>query len=161
MMFDFEIETIAAKFGLDPDLIRAIIKVESNFRPGIKVTETKKGKFFGFSYGLMQILDRTARALKVKNLNNLFDPYFNIQTGSTLLRDLFKVWGKPDNVVAAYNAGRPLIVKSTGKFVNQGYVNKVGKWYKFFRKKSLMGFGIMAALSYVFFKFVLKPRMEK
>ena len=143
-MFEKEIKSIARKYEIDPDLVTAIIKVESNFRPFLKTKEvSKKGKFIGFSYGLMQVLDSTARIFKVKNPNLLLNPIINITVGTMYLRDLTDRYKKLDLVIASYNAGRPKLVRTGAlpfqvKFINQGYVDKVKKELSIIKMKKLL-----------------------
>jgi soluble lytic murein transglycosylase len=89
------ISTAAKYYGLDPELIRAIIKVESSFNP---FAVSKKG-----AMGLMQLMPETAKEMQVAEP---FEAKDNIMGGSRYLRkmlDLFE--GDLRLVLAAYNAG--------------------------------------------------------
>jgi soluble lytic murein transglycosylase-like protein len=93
--FDPYIETAARETQVQPQLVRAIIVVESAFNPK---AVSRRG-----AIGLMQLLPETARRY---GASNAFDPKQNISAGTRYLRDLIARYG--DNlelVLAAYNAG--------------------------------------------------------
>ncbi len=100
---DALINTLASRFQLDPLLVRAIIKTESNFNPQ---AISHKG-----AQGLMQLMPETARLLKVENP---FDPRENIQAGVRYFRSLLRRFqGDLPVALAAYNAG-PTTVQRYG-----------------------------------------------
>jgi soluble lytic murein transglycosylase len=99
-----EIEVNAAKFGIDPLLIAAIIRVESNYKSGLV---SKKG-----AVGLMQIMPDTAEwiikmdGFSSLTLQSLHEPGPNIVIGVKyvdLLNHQFN--NNLAKVLAAYNAG--------------------------------------------------------
>jgi soluble lytic murein transglycosylase len=98
------IKTYAGQYGLDPNLVSAVIFVESRFFPG---QVSRAG-----ALGLMQVLPSTAKAIasnlgdKEYTENNLLDPERNIRYGTYYLKYLFdKYKSETDLVLAAYNAG--------------------------------------------------------
>ncbi len=97
-------QKVAQKHGVEPDLIHAIIRAESNY-DSFAVSE--KG-----AMGLMQLMPATANAYGV---NNFCDPEENIEGGTKYLKDLIKLYGGKTNfVLAAYNAGQEAVKKYKG-----------------------------------------------
>jgi len=117
--YDQLIEEHAAANRLRPDLVRAVIQVESGFNPR---AVSPKG-----ALGLMQLMPGTARDLGVANP---FDPTENIRGGSVYLRQLLERFGNNEELaLAAYNAG-PEAVNRYGQRVppyreTRSYVQKV------------------------------------
>lgn len=98
------IREAAMEFGVDPFLIAAVIKVESNFRPGVT---SRKG-----AIGLMQILPDTGQqaaarvGLREYTTDMLFDPRVNIRLGTWYLSYLLREFnGNLQLALAAYNGG--------------------------------------------------------
>jgi len=93
----------SSRNNLNPYLVFAIIKAESNFDP--LATSNKKAK------GLMQITDETgewiARRLKMEkySADYLYNPETNISMGCWYLGWLMKQFNDIDLVIAAYNGG--------------------------------------------------------
>lgn len=85
----------AKRYRLDPALLRAVIKVESDFRPHVI---SRKG-----AVGLMQLTPDTAVTLRVADIH---DPIQNIRGGAKQLRHLLALYdGNLRLALAAYNAG--------------------------------------------------------
>lgn len=103
-----DVETLlrdaAARNGLDPALVRAVVAVESAFRPG---AVSPKG-----AQGLMQLMPATAAALGVKDA---FDPAQNLDAGSRHLAALVQGYaGDLNKALAAYNAGAGAVARHGG-----------------------------------------------
>ncbi len=119
---DKVINEAAARHGVDPNLVRAIIKVESNFNPG---AVSRSG-----AMGLMQLMPDTARQLGV---SNAFDPKQNVEGGVRHLRSLLNSYGGDLRLtLAAYNAGEGAVNRSNGVPANgetRAYVQKITAIY--------------------------------
>lgn len=116
------IEKYAAKYKLDPWLIRGVIEVESNFR-ATAVSPVGAG-------GLMQLMPGTASYL---GCQDRFDPEQNIAAGSRYLRMMLDRFGDERLMIAAYNAGPGNVERYGGipPFAEtQRYVVKVTKAWK-------------------------------
>jgi len=119
---DASITMAAARHNVDPNLVRAVVKVESNFNSN---AVSRKG-----AMGLMQLMPQTARSLKVKNP---FDPDQNVDAGVRHLKQLLENYGGDVNLtLAAYNAGSGAVARSAGipHFAEtQNYVRKITNLY--------------------------------
>ena len=116
------IRTAASRYSLDPELIKAIIKVESGFNP---YAVSEKG-----AMGLMQLMPETAEEMKV---GAPFEAGENIMGGSRYLRKLLNLFdGDLRLGLAAYNAG-PSRVLEKGAIPKipetEQYVEKVLREY--------------------------------
>ncbi len=137
------IEQYGTEYKVDPLLITAVMKVESNFDPNAK---SKKG-----AIGLMQIMPSTAKELSEKYLNmkdfnedKLYDPQYNIMIGVFYIKILSDMFNNNINLVlASYNAGlgnvqkwhkeNPIIEYDSYEMPfkeTKNYVSKIDKMYK-------------------------------
>jgi soluble lytic murein transglycosylase-like protein len=119
---DQSIVMAAARHNVDPNLVRAVVKVESNFNSN---AISRKG-----AMGLMQLMPQTARQLKVKNP---FDPEQNVDAGVRHLKSLLQSYNGDVNLtLAAYNAGEGAVRRSAGVphiAETQDYVRKITRLY--------------------------------
>lgn len=96
------IEATAEANGIDPLLVRALIQVESNYKPRAR---SSRG-----AMGLMQIMPSVAREY---NVRNAYDPQANITAGVQKLKVLIDKWGM-ELGLAAYNAGEAAVARYGG-----------------------------------------------
>lgn len=125
--YDAMISEAARQHRLSPELLKALIKVESDFNPQ---AVSRAG-----ALGLMQIMPENLSALRVQDP---FDPWENIMGGSRYLNQMLQRFeGKLHLALAAYNAG-PTIVERYNRIPpireTQEYVEKVLKYYHAFRQ---------------------------
>lgn len=99
---DAAVERAAQATGMDPDLIRAVIQVESNYHPDAV-------SYCG-AQGLMQLMPGTATGLGV---TNSFDVSQNVMGGTQYLQKQLNNFGDLRLALAAYNAG-PYKIGSLG-----------------------------------------------
>lgn len=94
----------ARRHNLDPDLVLALVQVESAFRPD---AISPKG-----AQGLTQLMPATARELGVKDA---MDPEQNLDGGARYLRQLLtRYGGDVKRALAAYNAGPGAVDRHQG-----------------------------------------------
>ena len=127
--YDHIIRQAAAKYNLDPNLIKAMIKVESNFYAD---AISPKG-----AQGLMQLMPPTASRMGVINA---FDSRDNIMGGSKYFRFLLDLFDENKTLaIAGYNAGENAVIKYGYEIPpyreTEGYVDKVFAHYKNLQKK--------------------------
>jgi len=120
------ISRYARHFRLEEALVRAVIKVESDFNPN---AVSRRG-----ALGLMQLVPKTARLL---NVNDPLDPEQCVRGGSHYLRMMLDQFdGNLDLALAAYNAG-PTAVKRYGGVPpfaeTQSYLVKVKQYLQHYR----------------------------
>jgi soluble lytic murein transglycosylase-like protein len=119
--YDALIRDHARLNGVRPDLVRAVVQVESGFNPRAR---SPKG-----ALGLMQLMPATIREFGVRNP---FNPEDNVRAGVAYLRQLIDRYdGNEQLALAAYNAG-PSAVDRHGEAIppypeTRAYVSKVNK----------------------------------
>jgi hypothetical protein len=101
---DSIIDRVSSHYQVDPKLVHAMIRVESNYDPS---AVSSKG-----AMGLMQLIPSTAQRFGVQNP---FDPKQNIQGGVSYLKYLLHLFGGNLPLsLAAYNAGEQRVIRSGG-----------------------------------------------
>ena len=116
------IDEASSEFGVDPDLVRAVIKQESGWKP-------KAVSPVG-AQGLMQLMPKTAKGLGV---TDSFDIRQNIRGGTKLLGQLLRQYnGDVEKALAAYNAGSARANQGRSKWPKETkqYVPAVLSHYK-------------------------------
>ena len=115
----------AKQYRLDPALLRAVIKTESDFR---QHAVSRKG-----AVGLMQLTPATATTLRV---NDVYDSIQNIRGGAKQLRHLLNLYQSDlPLALAAYNAGVHRVKEHKVPRIREtrAYVRKVLRYYAVFR----------------------------
>lgn len=122
LTLDQIVSEAAQKYDVDPALIRAVIKTESNNNP--QATSLKG------AMGLMQLMPETARELGV---NNAYDARENVMGGTRYLKMLLTRYdGQVDLALAAYNWGMGNLEKRPDRMPEEtiNYVAKVNDYYQ-------------------------------
>jgi len=125
------INAAAKRYNLAPELIQAIIKIESSFNP---FAISERG-----AMGLMQLMPETAKEM---NVEAPFEAEENIMGGSRYLRKLHDLFAEDlQLVLAAYNAGPNRILENSHRIPRipetENYVKKVLQEYGRIRKNAL------------------------
>lgn len=136
----------AKQHGVDPDLLLAIIAVESSWNPWSIRFEPKYQYFYFYnehasqnhidpfyekslqatSWGLCQVMGGVCRELGYHGmLTNVLQPDVSVQMGCLKIKELMVRYGgeAESQIISAYNAGSAR--KLNGLYVNQKYVDKV------------------------------------
>lgn len=99
------VETYSEQYNLDPNLVYAVIKTESNF--------TERAESYKGALGLMQIMPSTAEwiaeylGISGFSKETLLSPKINIEMGCWYLNNLSREFnGSLELILAAYNGGR-------------------------------------------------------
>jgi len=116
---DALIAEAAQRYGLDPNLVRAVVTAESDFDPQ---TISQAG-----AMGLMQLMPETATDMGVKNP---FDPAQNIEGGTRYLALMLERFGGDESkALSAYNWG-PSNVERGGNLPSETrtYLKRVARF---------------------------------
>jgi soluble lytic murein transglycosylase-like protein len=126
--YDTLIMQHSTKHGVDPLLVKAVMKAESNFNP---YARSPKG-----AQGLMQLMPDTAKLMSV---DNPFDPDDNIKGGTKYLKfldDMFQ--GDMELMLAGYNAGPNRVLEHNMKVPpieeTKTFIKRVKEYYKKIKK---------------------------
>jgi soluble lytic murein transglycosylase-like protein len=127
--YDSIIETAAVAASLEPNLLRAVIVVESGFNSR---AVSKRG-----AVGLMQLMPSTASRFGV---SNPFDPRENVHAGARYLKFLIDRFGHDVKLaLAAYNAGEEAVDRNGGQIPpfteTMAYVPRVLKIYQMLKEQ--------------------------
>lgn len=135
----------AAKYGLDPDLVRAIVSTESSwdqwrtryeptfrylnnprdYASSLMISYDTEETLQKTSWSLMQVMGGLYRDLGGRDqITTLLIPEIGLDYGCRRLRDLFTRYHNEPEVIAAYNAGSAMKTPG-GLFVNSLYVDRV------------------------------------
>jgi soluble lytic murein transglycosylase-like protein len=124
--YDDDIQRASGRYSIDPDLIRAVIKAESDFKVSAR---SNKG-----AMGLMQLMPDTAR---LHHISDAYNPSENVEGGARHLRMLLdRYQGDLELSLAAYNAGSAAVEKHRGipPFPEtKEYVRRVLRFYDSYR----------------------------
>ncbi len=93
------IDDIAVRSGVDPNIVKAIIKEESGGNPSAIGDN-------GESIGLMQIQPKHhKKRMEELGIVSLFDPQENVILGCSILSDLYDKYGNYEDALSVYNSG--------------------------------------------------------
>lgn len=128
--YDRDILTVSEKHGVDPYLVKAVIKAESDFDPYAVSPKNAQG--------IMQLIPDTANDYGVINP---FDPHENMDGGVHYLKDLLEYFDGDLNLsLAAYNAGKGAVIKHGFTIPpypeTSSYITKVLGYYKLLKAKN-------------------------
>jgi soluble lytic murein transglycosylase-like protein len=128
--YDELIKQSAARNGIDPNLMLAVMRQESGFNP--------RARSYKGATGLMQLMPDTARRFGVVNI---YDAAENIEGGAKYLRFLLDTFdGDVALVLAGYNAGEHAVINSGYQIPRyretQNYVKSISARYDAAKNRS-------------------------
>jgi hypothetical protein len=128
--YDKDILNVSERHGVDPYLVKAVIKTESNFDPGAVSPKNAQG--------IMQLIPGTADDYGV---SDPFDAKDNMEGGVQYLKDLLEYFdGDMSLSLAAYNAGKGAVIKHGFTIPpypeTTDYIAKVLGYYKLLKAKN-------------------------
>jgi soluble lytic murein transglycosylase-like protein len=114
------IRSAATRHGVDPDMLTALVWVESSFQPD---AVSPAG-----AIGLAQLMPGTARSLRVDPT----DPAQNLEGSARMLAGLIEEFGRVDHALAAYNVGPNGLKRglAEGRTPGAGYADAVATKYR-------------------------------
>jgi len=120
------INQIAGHYGLDPNLMHAVISAESGYNPN---AVSPAG-----AMGIMQLMPATAQRFGVADP---YDPVANMHGGARYLRFLINLFNDLNLALAAYNAGENAVARYGNSIPPYGetqtYVTRVRQFYDHYR----------------------------
>ncbi len=124
----------ARTYGVDPNLIKAVMAAESGFNASAVSPKNAQG--------LMQVIPPTAARYGV-TVTQLMNPERNIYAGVRYLADLSRMFkGRPELIIAAYNAGEGAVYKYKRTIPpykeTQNYVRTVLQYYSVYQPGGMM-----------------------
>ena len=131
--FEATIRKHANTHGVDVNLVKAVMAAESGFNSSAISPKN--------AMGLMQVIPPTAARYGV-SAEQLMNPERNIYAGVRYLRDLSRMFqGRPDLIIAAYNAGEGAVYKYNRRIPpyaeTQNYVRTVMQYYQVYSGNSI------------------------
>jgi len=128
--YDKLITRHATTYKVDPSLVKAVVKAESNFNP--RAVSPKGAR------GLMQLMPETAKLMKV---GNVFDPDQNIRAGAGYLKMLEEIFeGNLELILAAYNAGPMRVIENNMRVPpieeTINFINRVKFYYNTLKNRN-------------------------
>jgi soluble lytic murein transglycosylase-like protein len=101
--YPFCFEEAGAQYGINPQILRAIAKVESNFNPAA-INKNSNGTY---DVGLMQINSIWATTIGKERWNSLGDACSNTKTGAWILSMCMNKYGYTWKAIGCYNSQTP------------------------------------------------------
>lgn len=133
------VKEVSSRFNIPSHIISGIVEQESNF--DTTAYRWNYDRPADRSYGLMQLTLPTAQWMANELYGKekvfitpeiLYDPKTNLTLGTFYIRKLLDKHGNLYDAIASYNAGKPIMSRKTGSYINLDYVKgviaKAGKY---------------------------------